>query len=143
MAIPMPPPVNRILETVIYCPDLDAAESFYGGILGLRLGSRSGNRGLFYVVDDSVLLIFNPDETVKGGVVPPHGTRGAGHFALQIEPEQYDTWLEHLRSAGVEIEQEHFWPDWNARSIYFRDPAGNAAELITRGAWGNYLPPGA
>lgn len=143
MAIPMPPPVNRILETVIYCSDLDAAEAFYGGILGLRLGSRSGNRGLFYVVDTSVLLIFNPDETVKGGVVPPHGTRGAGHFALQIEPEQYDMWLDHMRAAGIEIEQEHFWPDWNSRSIYFRDPAGNAAELITRGAWGDYLPPGA
>ena len=141
--IPMPPPVNRVLETVIYCSDLDAAERFYGGILGLRLGSRSGNRGLFYVVDNAVLLIFNAAETVKGGTVPAHGARGSGHFALEIEPDQYDTWLAHLRSSGVAIEQEHFWPEWNARSIYFRDPAGNVAELITRGAWGNYLSPGA
>lgn len=139
----MPPPVNRILETVIYCSDLDAAEAFYGGILGLRLGSRSGNRGLVFAVDTSVLLIFNPNETIKGGVVPPHGASGAGHFALQIESDHYDPWLSHLRESGVAIEQEHFWPDWNARSIYFRDPAGNAAELITRGAWNNYLPPGA
>lgn len=131
----MPPPVNRVLETVMYCTDLDAAEKFYGGILGLRLGSRTGNRGLFYVVGNQVLLIFNPDETVKGGTVPPHGARGAGHFALQIEADQYDAWLEHLRRHGVAIEQEHNWPDWNARSIYFRDPAGNVAELITRGAW--------
>ena len=143
MTIPMPPPVNRILETVIYCSDLDAAEAFYSGILGLRLGSRAGNRGLVYAVDTAVLLVFNADETVKGGIVPPHGARGPGHFALQIEPDQYEPWLAHLRTSGVIIEQEHVWPDWNARSIYFRDPAGNAAELITRGAWGNYLPSGA
>ncbi len=131
----MPPPFNRILETVIYCNDLDAAEQFYGGILGLHLGSRSSSRGLHYILDDQVLLVFNPDETEKGGVVPPHGARGAGHFALQIEADQYDNWLAHLRSCGVDIEQEHEWPQWNARSIYFRDPAGNVAELITRGAW--------
>lgn len=131
----MPPPINRVLETVIYCTDLDAAEKFYGGILGLQLGSRSGNRGLFYQVGNQVFLIFNPDETVKGGTVPAHGAHGVGHFALQIEDDQYDAWLEHLRSNGVAIEQEHLWPDWNARSIYFRDPAGNLAELITRGAW--------
>lgn len=131
----MPPPVNRVLETVIYCADLDAAEKFYGGILGLSLGSRSGNRGLFYQVGNQVFLVFNPDETVKGGTVPAHGAYGAGHFALQIEDEQYDAWLEHLRQNGVAIEQEHFWPNWNARSIYFRDPAGNVAELITRGSW--------
>lgn len=131
----MPPPVNRVLETVIYCSDLDAAEKFYGGILGLQLGSRSGKRGLFYVVGEQVLLIFNADETVKGGTVPSHGAHGPGHFAIQIEPEQYDAWLEYLQNAGVAIEQEHAWPDWNARSIYFRDPAGNVAELITRGAW--------
>lgn len=131
----MPPPFNRILETVLYCHDLDAAEKFYGGILGLHLGSRAGNRGLHYIVNDQVLLIFNPDETVKGGVVPPHGAHGAGHFAFQIEPDQYDAWLEYLRMQGVVIEQEHEWPNWNARSIYFRDPGGNVAELITRGAW--------
>lgn len=131
----MPPPVNRVLETVVYCSDLDAAEKFYGGILGLELGSRSGNRGLFYVVGDQVLLIFNADETVKGGTVPPHGAHGPGHFAIQIEPDHYDAWLGYLQSAGIAIEQEHVWPDWNARSIYFRDPSGNVAELITRGAW--------
>lgn len=131
----MPPLVNRVLETVIYCSDLDAAERFYGGILGLRLGSRSDNRGLFYRVGDQVLLIFNANETVKGGTVPAHGTHGAGHFAFQIEDDQYDVWLEHLRHNGVAIEQEHYWPNWKARSIYFRDPAGNVAELITRGAW--------
>lgn len=135
----MPPPVDRVIETVIYCPDLDAAEEFYGGILGLRRGARFGDRGVSYVVATNMLLIFNADETVKGGTVPPHGTRGPGHFALQIEPDQYDAWLEHLKSHGVEVVHEHYWSEWDARSIYFHDPAGNVAELITRGAWRNYI----
>lgn len=96
----MPPPVNRVIETVIYCPDLDAAEEFYGGILGLRKGARFGDRGVSYVVANDMLLIFNADETAKGGTVPPHGTRGPGHFALQIEPDEYSPWLEHLKSHG-------------------------------------------
>lgn len=131
----MPPPLNRILETVVYCPDLDAAERFYGGILGLTLGSRWGDRGLHFIVGNQVFLVFRPDKTQQGGTVPAHGATGPGHFALQIEPNQYEPWLAHLRACGVTIEQEHVWPDWESRSIYFRDPAGNLAELITRGAW--------
>jgi catechol 2,3-dioxygenase-like lactoylglutathione lyase family enzyme len=35
----------------------------------------------------------------------------------------------------VEVEHEHAWPS-GGRSLYFRDPAGNSLELITRGSWG-------
>jgi catechol 2,3-dioxygenase-like lactoylglutathione lyase family enzyme len=130
-----PPPVRRVIETCVYCDDLDAAEAFYSGLLGLRKIWRSQNRDLFYAVGDSVLLIFNPNETRKGGSIPPHGADGSSHFALSIDPDQYDPWLAYLRAAGVAIENEHAWPDWGARSIYFHDPSGNLVELITRPAW--------
>jgi catechol 2,3-dioxygenase-like lactoylglutathione lyase family enzyme len=35
----------------------------------------------------------------------------------------------------VDIEAEVVWPT-GGRSLYFRDPAGNSIELITRGSWG-------
>ncbi len=129
------PPVRRVIETCVYCDDLDAAEAFYSGMLGLRKIWRSQNRDLFYAIGDSVLLVFNSHETEKGGSLPPHGADGSVHLALSIDPEQYDPWLTHLRNAGVTIEQEYTWPDWGARSIYFRDPSGNLVELITRPAW--------
>ena len=33
-------PIDRVLETILYVDDLDAAERFYGGVLGLELDSR-------------------------------------------------------------------------------------------------------
>ena len=49
------------------------------------------NRHVFYRVGDSVLLLFNPDETEKPPgnpdlPVPPHGARGAGHVCLTLCP---------------------------------------------------------
>ena len=40
---------------------------------------------------------------------------------------------------GIAIEDEVTWPK-GGKSIYFRDPSGNSAELVTPGVWG--LPSG-
>ncbi len=136
MAAPPPaPPINRVLETCVYCDDLDAAEAFYGGILGLKRFWRRDDRDLFFAVGDTVLLVFVSATTKEGGTLPPHGADGDTHFALQINPDQYDPWRDHLQRHGIAIEQKHQWPNHGARSIYFRDPCGNLVELITRPAW--------
>ncbi|GAB4314365.1 MAG: glyoxalase/bleomycin resistance/extradiol dioxygenase family protein [Candidatus Zixiibacteriota bacterium] len=136
MAAPPPaPPINRVIETCVYCDDLDAAEAFYGGVLGLKRFWRRDGRDLFFAVGDTVLLVFVPGTTAQGGSLPPHGATGSTHFALQIDPEQYGPWRSHLIQSGIEIEQEHHWPDDGARSLYLRDPCGNLVELITRPAW--------
>ena len=72
-----------------------------------------------------------------GGGTP--GATGPGHFALGIRRESLDSWRRRLAEHGVAIEQEVDWPR-GGHSLYFRDPAGNAAELITPGLWG--LPGG-
>jgi catechol 2,3-dioxygenase-like lactoylglutathione lyase family enzyme len=46
-----------------------------------------------------------------------------------------EAWRAHLAAAGVAVEHDHDWPH-GGHSVYFRDPAGNSIELITRGAWG-------
>lgn len=143
MAVPPPaPPVNRVIETCVYCDDLDAAEAFYGGVLGLNRFWRQDGRDLFFAVGDSVLLVFVPEATAQGGTLPPHGASGPSHFALQIEPDQYEPWRVHLTESGVQIEQEHQWPHDAARSLYFRDPCGNLVELITRPAWERHFSSG-
>jgi catechol 2,3-dioxygenase-like lactoylglutathione lyase family enzyme len=76
---------------------------------------------------------------LKGGFLPPHGNAGPGHFALGIPTESFDEWKTHLSNHGIEIEKEVTWPR-GGKSIYFRDPAGNSVELVTRGLWG--LPSG-
>jgi catechol 2,3-dioxygenase-like lactoylglutathione lyase family enzyme len=132
--------ILTVVETAVYADDLDRAEAFYRDVLGLALLRKESGRHVFFRVGTaSVLLIFNPETTLRGDVLPAHGSRGPGHFALGIPTEALDGWRDRLTRHGVAIEQEVTWPG-GGRSLYFRDPAGNAVELVTPGVWG--LPAG-
>lgn len=133
-------PPAQILETALYADDLDAAEAFYGGVLGLEKVDRGGNRHVFYKCGPGVLLIFNPAETVipyKVGQlpVPPHGARGPGHLCFKAEADELDGWRDRLMAAGIDIESDMEWPG-GGRSIYFRDPEGNSLEFTEARIWG-------
>ena len=89
------PPIDGILEAALYAPDLDAAEHFYGLLLGLQRLHRNGNRHVFYAVGRTVLLIFNPAATeiplaTSGLPVPTHGARGPGHVCFSVPPGRMD-----------------------------------------------------
>jgi catechol 2,3-dioxygenase-like lactoylglutathione lyase family enzyme len=133
--------IDGILETALYAEDLDAAERFYGGILGLEKITRVAERHVFYRCGPGVLLIFNPAETVKPPApdaslpVPPHGTRGAGHACFRVSKENFEAMAEKLKAAGIAIEADFHWPN-GGRSIYFRDPAGNSLECAEAVLWG-------
>lgn len=137
--LPAAPPPDGILEAALYAPDLDAAEAFYGGILGLERIVRVADRHVFYRVGAGVLLIFNPDETERptGNTnmpVPPHGSRGPGHFCFAVGAAALDDWRARLEAAGIAIEADFTWPN-GARSVYFRDPAGNSVEMAEPRLW--------
>jgi catechol 2,3-dioxygenase-like lactoylglutathione lyase family enzyme len=130
------PPIEAVVETAVYATDLDAAERFYADVLGLPLLGRDAGRHVFFRAGAAgVLLIFDPRATAAGGDLPAHGATGPGHFALGIRPETLGDWREHLAAQGIAIEKEVTWPR-GGRSLYFRDPAGNAVELVTPGVWG-------
>jgi catechol 2,3-dioxygenase-like lactoylglutathione lyase family enzyme len=132
--------ITAIIETAIYVDDLQAAEDFYRTVLELPvLGKEAGRHVFFRVGQASVLLAFVAETTLRGDHLPAHGARGPGHFALGIAAELLDAWRDRLQRHGVAIEKEVAWPR-GGRSLYFRDPAGNAVELITPGIWG--LPSG-
>ena len=130
----------QILESSLYANDLDAAERFYGGVLGLEKIARAGNRHIFYRCGDMVLLIFNPEETelppgAGAPAIPVHGARGPGHLCFRATASEIDGWSRRLSNAGVAIESEIEWPS-GGRSIYFRDPAGNSLEFAEARIWG-------
>ena len=136
----MTKPPSQILETALYTDDLDAAEAFYSGVLGLEKITRADNRHVFYRCGPGVLLIFNPDETEipsTGGPlsVPPHGARGPGHLCFRAEAVELDEWRSRLEAGGVAIESDMEWPQ-GGRSIYFRDPSGNSLEFTEARIWG-------
>ena len=130
------PPIETIVETAIYATDLAVAEAFYSEVLGLPVVGREAGRHVFFQVGPgSMLLVFNPETTRRGGEFTPHGATGPGHFALGISRESLDDWRQQLIANDVVIEKEFTWPR-GGHSIYFRDPAGNLVELITPGVWG-------
>jgi catechol 2,3-dioxygenase-like lactoylglutathione lyase family enzyme len=128
-------PIKRVLETILYVDDLEAAERFYGEVLGLELDSRQPRLFVFFRCGEAMLLLFEPEAASAGRSVPAHGARGPGHACFAVPEAELDAWKARLQEAGVAIEQEMNWPR-GGRSFYFRDPAGNSLELATPRIWG-------
>ena len=133
--------LTGVLETCLYATDLAAAERFYAEVLGLSVIGRVANRHVFFRCGEGVFLVFNPavtaaEVTTVGGIgVPLHGALGPGHAAFRVRDDEVPTWRERLRARGIAIEAEILWPG-GARSIYFRDPAGNSVEIASPRIWG-------
>jgi catechol 2,3-dioxygenase-like lactoylglutathione lyase family enzyme len=132
--------LGGVLETALYTDDLSAAERFYSGVLNLPKIFSEPGRLLAYRCQDSILLLFNSKRTttersvINGGEVPLHGVTGAGHAAFRVAAQDLEAWRDYFRDHNVAIESEVSWPN-GARSIYFRDPAGNSLELATPDMW--------
>ena len=129
---------TKIIETCIYSPDLEEMKNFYINYLGLEFVSEEKGRSVFLKAGKSMLLIFNPLNTlshikelfpIHGAITPP----SIIHFALEIQKEDYEKWKDILQNNKINIEKEIELK--SSRSIYFRDPAGNLVEFITNNAW--------
>jgi catechol 2,3-dioxygenase-like lactoylglutathione lyase family enzyme len=130
-----------VLESSLYCPDLDAAEHFYRNVFGLEVVARQAGRHVFLRCGQGMVLLFNPDATADSAVptggppMVPHGAHGPGHLAFRMPERDIDRWRAHLTTVDVPIEAEVHWPQ-GGYSLYLRDPAGNSVELATAALWG-------
>ena len=129
------PSIDHVLETILYVDDLDAAERFYGDLLGLEIDSKKDGLFVFFRCGPGMLLLFEPERASTGRSVPAHGARGPGHACFAVAESDLGGWQRRLERAGVAIEHEMKWPR-GGRSFYFRDPAGNSLELATPRIWG-------
>ena len=132
-----PPPISSVLETCLYARDLDDAERFYGGVLGLEVVSRVDGRHVFFRCGAQMVLVFNPTATAAEDTLA-HGADGPGHVAFAMPDADLDAWRTRLNAEGVEIEAEKTWGDADdpdGRSLYVRDPAGNSVELADPAIW--------
>ncbi len=137
----MAPPLSGILETALYADDLEAAKAFYAQVLGLEVIVHDPDRHVFFRCGTGVLLVFRPAVTaseqtqINGAPIPLHGCQGAGHMCFREPAERLAAWRRHLTDHGVAIESDVVWPN-GAKSLYFRDPAGNSLEIATPDLWG-------
>lgn len=137
------PKINGVVETVLYVDDLSRAVAFYRDLLGLT--PMRGDPERFHAFDSGqsrVLLLFKRGATLEttetpGGNIPPHDGHGPLHIAFAIAATDYESWRSRLREQSVVIISEVHW-DSGGRSLYFHDPDGNVAELVTPGIWPNY-----
>lgn len=137
--LPEAPGFPAVLEAALYARDLDAADAFYGGILGMQRIARVADRHAFFRAGETMVLIFNPERTREGPSnpdlpVPPHGAEGPGHLCLSASAHAIAAWADRLAAAGIPLEADFHWPN-GARSIYFRDPADNSLEIAEPRLW--------
>ncbi|MEI5681688.1 MULTISPECIES: VOC family protein [unclassified Mesorhizobium] len=132
---------SAILESALYVTDLDEAERFYGGVLGLELILKAEGRHVFFRCGKGVLLLFNAEATrnqLAAGAklpIPPHGTTGEGHLCFAATANEIVQWKALLEGKGIAIEADFEWPN-EGRSIYIRDPSGNSIEFAEPRIWG-------
>src|SRR5215471_15965844 len=135
------PAVRGIVETCINVEDMSRARRFYDSLFGFEV-MQHDERFCAYRVGSDVLLLFTEGTStspiaVSGGVIPPHNTVGAGHFAFAVSRDELEAWRTLLNQRGIPVESEVHW-DRGGSSIYFRDPEGNLLELVSPGTWLNY-----
>lgn len=126
---------RRIKETCLYVRDLERAKDFYHGALGLPVINYAAGKHLFLRVGESVLLLFNPEDSRNKTSPPGHYGEGKQHFAFEIADDNYAEWKKLISEKGITIIDEVTWPSGN-KSFYFNDPDNNVVEILPpKGVW--------
>lgn len=125
----------HIKETSVYVKDLQVAEDFYEGKLGLKVIAKVEGHHVFFKAGNSVLLCFISDSTEKNFMhIPAHGASGRIHFAFEVKKDEYESVKEEILKKNIPIEHEQEWKK-NVHSFYFRDPDKNLVEIAQEGIW--------
>lgn len=134
--------IERVLETCLYVEDIEAARSFYEGVLHLKPIFSETRMSVYDLAAACVLILFQTGGTLEpvetpGGTIPPHDARGSIHVAFAVPEGSLDGWRSRFAEFGVDVESEVTWRQ-GGTSLYVRDPSGNLLELATPGLWPNY-----
>lgn len=111
--------IRRIMANTV-TGDLDKAEAFYGGILGLDL-----------LMDHGWFRTYGSAETMR--VQVSFGSEGGSGTAvpdLSIEVDDLDEAQARCRQVGVPLEYGPVSEPWGVRRFYVRDPFGQLLNIL-------------
>ena len=136
------PEISGLLETALYVDDMERSVDFFRRVMGLSVMFESDKLTAFDAGNRGVLLAFLRGASIEdmrspSGTIAGHDGSGPTHMAFAIPGGSYETWRDHLRSAGVLERGEMRWKA-GGRSYYFEDPDGHVLEVATPGIWPNY-----
>src|SRR3954465_3068579 len=121
-------PVTGVSELVLEVVDLEAAEDFYAGKLGLPVVDRWPQREAIWVMagDRTPIGLWRPQVGLERGRGGIHV-----HFAMHIAEADYDAAVERLRAASLDVREHEFTTRPHSKAAYVNDPDGNVVELWT------------
>jgi catechol-2,3-dioxygenase len=121
-------PVTGVSELVLEVVDLEAAEQFYAGALGLPVVDRWPDREAIWVMagDRTRIGLWRPQVGLARGRGGIHV-----HFAMHIAEADYDAAVARLRERGLVTGEHAFATCEASRAVYADDPDGNVVELWT------------
>ncbi|HSL59357.1 MAG TPA: VOC family protein [Acidimicrobiales bacterium] len=114
--------------------DLAAARAFYGDLLGCREGRSAPGWVDFDLRGHQLVAHLAPGRAHDAAVNPVDGDEvPVPHFGLLLDPAEWDELAERLRAAGTDfVIEPHIrfaGRPGEQRTMFLRDPAGNAIEL--------------
>jgi catechol 2,3-dioxygenase-like lactoylglutathione lyase family enzyme len=124
-------PVRGVNELVLEVADLERAEGFYAGKLGLPVVERWPKRDAIWVLAGATRIgLWLPQEGLEGSRGGEHV-----HVALEIDANDFDSHLAQLRGHGLDVAIHEFSGERASpepsRSAYVRDPDGHLIEFWT------------
>ena len=123
----------RPFHLAIPVDDLAAARGFYGGLLGCAEG-RSSERWVDFDFRGHQLVVHRVERRGDAGVNPVDGQQvPIPHFGLVLALDDFDALAERLTAAGVAFgvppTTRFAGQPGEQRTMFLRDPAGNALEF--------------
>ena len=107
----------------LHARDLDAMKQFYVDVLGFAVEWEPDPDNIYLSSGIDNLALHRAKGEIEGGTLD--------HLGLIVRvPEDVDKWAEFLKSRGVELSVQPKTHRDGARSFYFRDPDGNAIQII-------------
>ncbi len=120
--------IKDVLHFTIPVKDLDRAEQFYCGLLGMERIRRTGHMLFLRCNQTSFVCTLSENH-----IAPNRGDRHEIHTAFTMMPEEYDRAKIELAERGIAIFKEEparTTGTFHGRSAYFHDPDRNVIEII-------------
>jgi catechol 2,3-dioxygenase-like lactoylglutathione lyase family enzyme len=115
--------VKRIVANVV-TPEPNAAQRFYGDILGLEL-----------MMDEGFIVTYGSREKMAAHIsFVSAGGSGAPTPDLSIEVDDVDEAFRKMAAAGIAIEYGPTVEPWGVKRFFVRDPFGKLVNILEQAA---------